>query len=361
MIKKFQELEDRLVDIEKNLTRPEIINDKTKYQKYSKELNRLSFAVNKFREFKRITQEMDNLKGVISDSAGDPELKKIAEQELLEYKHKKDVLWEELESIFLEEDDPNIGRNIIMEIRAGAGGQEACLFVNDLYRMYSRFADQNNLKCLHIDSHPTDIGGFKEMIFSVEGGDAYGLFKFESGVHRVQRVPTTESSGRIHTSTVSVVVMPEPEDVEFQIEPKDLRIDVYRSSGPGGQGVNTTDSAVRITHIPTNIVVACQDERSQLKNKTKAMRVLKARLLDARLEEQRNKISQTRKAFIGTGDRSEKIRTYNFPQRRVTDHRIELTLYRLEAILEGDLKELIDALYRAEKEEKLKQKTGEKS
>ncbi len=354
IIKKFEQLEEQFIELEKRLSFPEIINDKTKYQKYSKELNKISYAVNKFREFKQLNGEIENLTGIVNASTGEPELKTMAEQELRECKEKKARLEEDLKSIFLEEDDPDAGRDIIVEIRAGTGGKEASLFVNDLYRMYAKFATQCGLRCEHIDSHPTELGGFKEIIFSVQGANAYSMFRFESGVHRVQRVPVTEASGRIHTSAVSVVVMPEPEDIEVDVDPKDLRIDVYRSSGPGGQSVNTADSAVRITHIPTNIVVTCQDERSQLKNKAKAMRVLKARLLDIRVHEQREKIAQRRKTYIGTGDRSEKIRTYNFPQRRVTDHRINLSLYQLENILEGNLGELIKSLQRSEKEEKLK-------
>jgi peptide chain release factor 1 len=357
ILKKFEQLEEQFIGLERDLALPEVISDKVKYQKYSKEMNRLSYAVNKFREFKRFSQEIDNLAGMIKSGTEEVELKNLARQELEEYRVKKERLEEELISIFLGQDDPHVGKSIIVEIRAGTGGQEACLFVSDLYRMYTRFASGNGLRCEHIDSHPTELGGFKEIVFSVEGNNAYNLFKFESGVHRVQRVPATEASGRIHTSAVSVVVMLEPEDVEVEIESKDLRIDVYRSSGPGGQSVNTADSAVRITHIPTNIVVTCQDERSQLKNKAKAMRVLKARLMDLKLQEQRDKISQTRKIFIGTGDRSEKIRTYNFPQRRVTDHRINFDLYQLENILEGDgLKKFIEALQQAEKEKRLKQK-----
>ncbi|MGE4357926.1 MAG: peptide chain release factor 1, partial [Candidatus Omnitrophota bacterium] len=317
--------------------------------------SKLSHAVNKFREYNRIIKELNNLEFFLRTD-DDLENKKIAEEEQRELEEKKKKLEEELETIFLDEEDPNIGRNIIVEIRAGTGGQEASLFVADLYKMYTRFIARCGLKYEHIDSHPTELGGFKEIIFSVQGENAYSLFKFESGVHRVQRVPVTEASGRIHTSAVSVVVMPEPEEVEVEIDPKDIRIDVYRSSGPGGQSVNTTDSAVRITHIPTNIVVTCQDERSQIKNRAKAMRVLKAKLLDLKMREKKDKIDQTRKNFIGTGDRSEKIRTYNFPQRRVTDHRINLTLYKLEDILDGDLTELIQALQKAEREEKLKYK-----
>jgi len=356
ILRKFGQLEEQFMDLEKKLALPEVINDKTKYQKLSKELSRISYAVNKFREFKRINEELAKLTNMLNTE--EAELRKLAEQEIKEYAEKKNKIEEELKSLFLQEEDPNVGRNIIIEIRAGTGGQEASLFVSDLYRMYTKFTAQLGLRCEHIDSHPTELGGFKEIVFSVEGANAYNTFKFESGVHRVQRVPATEASGRIHTSAVSVVVMPEPEDVEVEIGPKDLRIDVYRSSGPGGQSVNTTDSAVRITHIPTNIVVSCQDERSQLKNKNKAMRVLKARIMDAKIREQRDKISQARRASIGTGDRSEKIRTYNFPQRRVTEHRINFTLYQLENVLEGGLQELIAALQKAEKEERLKQKIG---
>ncbi|MCM8783820.1 MAG: peptide chain release factor 1 [Candidatus Omnitrophica bacterium] len=357
IIKKFIQLEERFVDIEKELTLPETINDKIKYQNLSKELSKLSYTIGRFREYKRINEELNNLQSVLRTD--DAEIKEIAEKEYKELEGKKINLEEELETIFLEEEDPNAGRDIIVEIRAGTGGKEASLFVADLYRMYTKFVSRCGLRYEHIDSHPTELGGFKEIIFSVQGQNAYSMFKFESGVHRVQRIPVTESSGRIHTSAVSVVVMPEPEDVEVEIDPKDIRIDVYRSSGPGGQSVNTTDSAVRITHLPTNIVVTCQDERSQIKNRAKAMRVLKARLLDFKIRERKDKIDQTRKNFIGTGDRSEKIRTYNFPQRRVTDHRINFTLYKLEEVLEGDLMELIQSLQKAEREEKLKHRLAD--
>ncbi|MCM8766375.1 MAG: peptide chain release factor 1 [Candidatus Omnitrophica bacterium] len=355
ILKKFAQLEKRFLEIEKELTQPETISDKTKYQILSRELSKLSPIINSFREHRRISEELEKLQAVLKSAEGE-EIKSLVEEELRELREKKITLEESLETFFLEGEDPHTGRDIIVEIRAGTGGQESSLFVAELYRMYAKFANRSGLKIEHIDSHPTELGGFKEIIFSVQGREAYSLFKFESGVHRVQRVPVTEAGGRIHTSAVSVVVMPEPEDVEVEIDPKDLRIDVYRSSGPGGQSVNTTDSAVRITHLPTNMVVTCQDERSQIKNRAKAMRVLKARLLDLKLREQKNRIDQTRKSFIGTGDRSEKIRTYNFPQRRVTDHRINFTLYKLEDVLEGDLTELVKALQKAEREEKLKHK-----
>ncbi|MCM8778650.1 MAG: peptide chain release factor 1 [Candidatus Omnitrophica bacterium] len=358
IIKRFIQLENRLLEIEKELSQPEIVNDKIKYQNLSRELGKLSQILTTFREYKQINEELDKLQSILK-SDEEAEIKKLAEEEWKELTEKKKSLEEELETIFLEEEDPHAGRDIIVEIRAGTGGQEASLFAAELYRMYTKFANRCGLRVEHIDSHPTELGGFKEIIFSVQGSEAYRMFKFESGVHRVQRVPVTEAGGRIHTSAVSVVVMPEPEDVEVEIDPKDIRIDVYRSSGPGGQSVNTTDSAVRITHLPTNIVVTCQDERSQLKNRAKAMRVLKARLLDLKLKEQKTRIDQTRKSFIGTGDRSEKIRTYNFPQRRVTDHRINFTLYKLEDVLEGDLIELVKALIKAEKEEKLKHRLAQ--
>jgi len=358
IINNFIQLEKRFNEIEKELTQAEVINDKVRYQNLSKELSKLSYAVSKFREYKQINEEIDKLQTVIK-TENDIELKKIAEEEIKELEVKRNNLEEELENIFLDEEDPYVGKDIIVEIRAGTGGLEASLFAADLYRMYTKFATRCGLKYEHIESHPTELGGFKEIIFSVQGKNAYSLFKFESGVHRVQRVPVTEASGRIHTSAVSVVVLPEPEEIEIEIDPKDIRIDVYRASGPGGQHVNVTDSAVRITHIPTNIVVTCQDERSQIKNRAKAMRVLKARLLDLKLREQKEKIDKTRKSYIGTGDRSEKIRTYNFPQKRVTDHRINFTLYKLEDVLEGDLMELIQALQRAEREEKLKYKLSQ--
>ncbi len=277
----------------------------------------------------------------------------MAEHELQELDGKIDILKLELEELLLEEDTAIKSKNVIIEVRAGTGGEEAALFCAVLYRMYTKYAARMGWKIEVLGSRPTAIGGFKEIDFSVEGRDAFKNLRYESGVHRVQRVPTTEACGRIHTSAVSVAILPEPEEIELKLDPKDLRIDVFRSGGHGGQSVNTTDSAVRITHLATNLVVSCQDERSQLKNKLKAMRVLRARLLDKMQLEQQSKISQDRRTQVGTGDRSEKIRTYNFPDRRVTDHRINLTLYKLEAVLDGDLDEVVSALLQEDRKKRL--------
>jgi peptide chain release factor 1 len=294
-----------------------------------------------FREFKGILQGIEESTELLQDS--DPEIKNLARDELAELNLNKNRLEDDLKKLLLPR-DPNDEKNVIVEIRAGTGGEEAALFASDLFRMYSRFAENRNWKVEVMAHHATGVGGIKEIIAMIHGKGAYSEFKYESGIHRVQRVPTTEAQGRIHTSAVTVAVLPEAEDVDVQIDPAELKIDVYRSTGPGGQSVNTTDSAVRITHLPTGLVVTCQDEKSQLKNKSKALRVLRARLLDKITQEQNEKRSEERKSQVGSGDRSGRIRTYNFPQGRVTDHRIGLTLYKLEGILEGDLAELINEL-----------------
>ncbi len=323
----------------------ENVSDKEQYNQYAKELSDLKDTVSLFREYKKIVKEINDLEIALGEKH-DHEFLTLARTELQDLKNKRLDLEQRLKNILAGEDEAT-GRDVIVEIRQGTGGMEAGLFAADLYRMYTKYAARKGWTIEPMAAHPTELGGFKEIVFSVKGKDAYKGLRFESGVHRVQRVPTTEAQGRIHTSTATVAVLIEPEEIDLAIDPKDLRIDTYRSSGPGGQHMQKTDSAVRITHLPTATVVTCQDERSQLKNKNKAIRILRAKILDMRQQEELKKISQARKSQIGSGDRSEKIRTYNFPDRRVTDHRINLTLHKLEAILEGDLDELSDALIKA--------------
>ncbi len=342
---RFQFLEDQMVD-------PEVIKDIALYQKLAKERASLCERIEKFQEFEKVEKEIARLEVVLKEAKEEKEFLELVDAELEDLRQKYKNLYSALEG-FLIEQDPRDTKNVIIEIRAGTGGDEAALFVADLYRMYTHYADKFGFKVELINSNATPIGGFKEIIFSVEGEGVFRQFKFESGVHRVQRVPSTEASGRVHTSAVSVAVLPEAEEMEIEINPQELKIDVYRSAGAGGQSVNTTDSAVRITHLPTGMVVTCQDERSQIKNKAKALKVLRARLLDRAQRDQQSKIKQERRMQIGSGDRSEKIRTYNFPDRRVTDHRVGVTLYKIEQILEGDLGELIAHLAEAEKKLKL--------
>ncbi len=346
MWEKFERWYEEYKDTERSLSDPEVINDRAAYQRAVKRLSSLKEKAAVYEEYLAIKKAMDSLK----DVERDPDMLELVKEERERLERELEGLTKRGEDILLS-DIPDADKDVIIEIRAGTGGLEATLFVSDLYRMYSRYAEKKGWKIEVLDSNPSDVGGYKEIIFSVSGSKVYYYLRYESGVHRVQRVPVTETGGRIHTSAASVVVLTEPEDVDVQIEPKELKIDVYRSSGPGGQSVNTTDSAVRITHLPTGIVVTCQDERSQLKNKEKAMRVLKARLLDMKKRQQEAELASHRKSSIGSGDRSEKIRTYNFPDHRVTDHRINFTTYRLEEVLEGELDEVIDALLRAEKEE----------
>ena len=337
------------------LSDPKVIANAAEYQGYARELSGLTSIVNKYNEYVRIAKDIKDLDKVLSEKGHDKEFIVLVEEE----KHKLAKALEDcegrLEDLILEKESGG-ERNIIMEIRAGTGGLEASLFAGDLLRMYSRYAAKKGWKVELIDSSTTEKGGYKEVIISISGDGVYGRMKFESGTHRVQRVPDTEASGRIHTSAATVAVLPEAEEVEIDVRPEDVKIDVFRSGGAGGQGVNRTDSAVRLTHLPTGMVVTCQDERSQLKNKSKAMRVLRARLFDLKQTEHNRKISEARRAQVGTGDRSEKIRTYNFPDRRVTDHRIGFTAHNLENILEGELDEMIDAL-RAE-ERKLRLETA---
>jgi peptide chain release factor 1 len=350
MFKRLESIEQRFRELERLVSSPQVIADSTKFKEYARELAKLSPIVEKFGQFKKINQDMKGLQEIIEKKDEEKEFIELAKKELESLQEKADTLRYELTAL-ISQKEPD--KDIIVEIRAGTGGQEASLFAADLFRMYSKYAAKSKWKLELIDSHPTEVGGFKEIIFSLKGKEVYKRLKYESGVHRVQRVPSTEASGRIHTSAVTVAVLPEPQETELKIDPNDLRIDVFRSSGPGGQSVNTADSAVRITHIPTGIVVSCQDERSQLKNKMKAMRVLRARLLSRLREEQQSRLTQARKLQVGSGDRSEKIRTYNFPNRRVTDHRIDLTLHRLDDILEGNLDEIVSRLI----EEDLKRQT----
>lgn len=351
LYEKLKSIRKKYSIINEQLSDPNIISDQSKIISLSKERRELAEIVEAFNEYEAVMKNINGNQEIINTS-DDKELVEIAESELKELKEKLIALEERIKFLLIPK-DPDDDKNVIVEIRAGTGGEEAGLFAADLYRMYSRYAEKRGWKKELIDVSETGLGGIKEIVFSLSGDNVYGDMKFESGVHRVQRVPVTEASGRIHTSAASVVVLPEAEDVEIEIDPNDLRIDVYRSGGAGGQNVNKVETAIRITHIPTGIVVQCQDERSQLKNRQKAMKVLKARLYDLKISEQMNEIAAQRKSMVRKGDRSDKIRTYNFPQNRVTDHRIGLTLYNLDNIIEGELDELIEKLKIAEKTEKL--------
>lgn len=353
LIEKLQTVEDKYNELTKLLTDPEILSDFSQYQKYSKEQAELAEIVEKFRRYKKILADIKEAEEILVASA-DESLKEIARTELAELKERKPRLENELKLMILPA-DPRDKKNIILEIRAGTGGEEATLFAAELFRMYSKYAESRRWKVETININSTGIGGIKEVIASIQGKGAYSRLKYESGVHRVQRVPVTETSGRIHTSAATVAVLPEAEDVDIKIDEKDLRVDTFCASGPGGQGVNTTYSAVRIVHIPTGMIVQCQDERSQIKNKEKAMKVLRSRLYELELEKQEKKRASERKSQVGTGDRSEKIRTYNFPQNRVTDHRIGLSLYKLDAVLDGNVDEIIDSLITHYQAERLKE------
>lgn len=353
MLEKLASLEEKYEELGNLIGDPEVIADLARWQQYVKAHADLTGLVTAYREYKKITREIQEAKTLLEEE-DDSELCEMAQTELDELAEKRDSLEQRLKVLLLPQ-DPNDEKNVILEIRAGTGGEEAALFAADLFRMYSRYAERQGWKTEVLNANYTDIGGFKELIFLIQGRGAYSRLKFESGVHRVQRIPTTESGGRIHTSAATVAVLPEAEDVDLEIDPNDLRIDVFCASGHGGQSVNTTQSAVRITHIPSGIVVSMQDEKSQHKNKDKAMKVLRARLLDRMQEEQQQKVASTRRSMVGSGDRSERIRTYNFPQNRVTDHRIGLTLHRLDGVLEGDLDETIDALVTTDQAERLKQ------
>jgi len=344
MREKLDGIEARFADVERELSEPEVFKDRERYERLSREHAELGKIVAVYREYRKVEDELESSRELLKD--GDADIKELAKEDIDLLSAEMERLDDSLRKLLIPK-DPLDEKNVILEIRAGTGGEEAALFSADLYRMYGRYAEQLNWKVEPLTFHATGSGGLKEIIALIQGKGAYSRLKFESGTHRVQRVPTTEAQGRIHTSAVTVAVLPEAEDVDVDIEPTDLKIDVFRSSGPGGQSVNTTDSAVRITHLPTGVVVTCQDEKSQHKNKAKAMKVLRSRLLDAMVQEQNDKRSEERKNQIGSGDRSGRIRTYNFPQGRMTDHRIGLTLYKLDAIMEGDLTELLDELVTA--------------
>ena len=351
MIEKFDEIEKKYRELTERLSDPAVMSDQATYQKLAKSHAEMSELVEKFVAYKKVLAEKQQAEEMLKETT-DKDLKELAEAELQSLGARQEILEKEIRQLLLPK-DPRDGKNIILEIRAGTGGEEAALFVADLLRMYTRYAEKAGWRVEILSSNPTGIGGFKEVILGISGKDVYSRLKYESGVHRVQRVPVTEASGRIHTSAVTVAVLPEAEEVDVTINPSDLRIDTYCSSGPGGQSVNTTYSAVRITHLPTGMIVTCQDERSQIKNKAKAMKVLRSRLLEQIQKEQTDQISQDRRSQVGTGDRSERIRTYNFPQSRVTDHRINLTLYNLPTVMEGELDAIIGALVEEDQRQKL--------
>lgn len=354
MFDRLEVFEKRYKELNNRIYEPDIVNNPKLYQETMKEISSIEAVVKKYIEYKEAKKAIDDALSILSDSSSDDDIKELASLELEENKEKIPSIEEELKILLLPK-DPNDERNVIVEIRGGTGGEESSLFASDLYRMYTMYAERKGFKTEIINCNETGLGGFKEISFTVSGEGAYSRFKFESGTHRVQRVPQTESGGRIHTSAATVAVLPEADDVEVDINMNDLQIDTFRSSGAGGQHINKTSSAIRITHIPTGMVVECQDERSQYKNKDKALKVLKSRLLQKEQEKQHDSISADRKNQVGSGDRSEKIRTYNFPQSRITDHRIGLTLYKLEEVLNGDLDEIIDALITAQRAEQLKE------
>ena len=351
MLDKLMVLEDKYKELSEKVADPEIISDQPTWQKLMKENSELEPIVMKYREYRKVNETIAESKQILEEES-DEDLRELAKMELSEAESQIAEIEDELKLLLVPK-DPNDEKNVIVEIRGGAGGDEAALFAGDLFRMYSRYAERKGWKTSLMSSNETGVGGYKEVSFLIKGKGAYSRLKYESGVHRVQRIPTTESGGRIHTSTATVAVLPEVDDVEVQINPEDLRFDVFRASGNGGQCVNTTDSAVRLTHIPTGEVVSCQDEKSQLKNKEKALKVLKARLYDRALADQQKEISAERKSHVGTGDRSERIRTYNFPQGRVSDHRINLTLYKLDSFIDGDIDEMIDGLITVDQAEKM--------
>jgi peptide chain release factor 1 len=341
MLDKLLEVEKRYMELEGMMSDPQLVGQQREYKKVAKERSDLEEIVVCYREWRKVEQEIAENRQLMDEN--DEAMRELVKEELLSLRERKEALETKLKFLILPK-DPNDEKNVIVEIRAGTGGDEAALFAAELFRMYSRYAESRGWRVELMSSNPTGLGGYKEIILSIEGHGAYSRLKFEGGVHRVQRVPVTEGSGRIHTSAVTVAVLPEADEVEIAIDPKEIRIDVFRSSGPGGQSVNTTDSAVRITHIPTGIVISCQDEKSQHKNRAKGMKILRARLLEKKQDEQASEIAASRKLMVGSGDRSERIRTYNFPQGRLTDHRINLTIYQLERVMEGEIDEVVEAL-----------------
>lgn len=352
LIDKLRAVEARYEELTTELANPEVVSDSKRYQKTAKTHAELGGLVSKYREYKDLERGINDTRVMVREET-DPELKKMADEELAGLEARLASCETEMKLLLLPK-DPNDERNVILEVRAGTGGDEAALFVADVFRMYTRYAESQRWRVEILSSNPTGIGGFKEVIAMIEGRGVYSRLKYESGVHRVQRVPATEASGRIHTSTITVAVMPEAEEVDVQINEKDIRKDTFCSSGPGGQSVNTTYSAIRLTHIPTGLVVSCQDEKSQIKNYAKALRVLRSRLYEIEMEKQQKALSDERRSMVGTGDRSEKIRTYNFRENRVSDHRIGLTLHRLDAIIDGDLAEILDTLNTHYQTERLK-------
>src|SRR5213594_5122366 len=355
-LEKLAEIEKKYEELTAQLGDAEVLADPSRYQKAAKALAELSEIVEKYRQWKEIRKALADTKALIEESSSDPALKALAQEELAQLENRQEAAEAELKVLILPK-DPNDEKNVVLEIRAGSGGDEASLFAQEVFRMYSRYAESQGWRVEVLSTSLSGVGGLKEVIALIEGQKVYSRLRFESGVHRVQRVPATEQQGRIHTSAVTVAVLPEAEEVEVAIDPKDIRVDTFCSSGPGGQSVNTTYSAVRITHSPTGIVVSCQDEKSQIKNRAKAMRVLRSRLHEVKRQEQQKQITEERRAQIGTGDRSEKVRPYNFPQNRVTDHRIGLTLHQLDRVMDGRLDEIIEALIATYEAEKLKQAT----